>query len=161
MYQQVIYTVGRDPQYQNTIVADSAPLVKAPVIVSFFSDILFALWWMYRFSLISKSQAFSLSKLMALNMQHGHLLFGWFCCLCNMGWTMVILFSINSSYQDQRLGAWASQILLDLIALSNIFLPDILSSTAQSIVSLGSYMHFFPLQILTHFHAGFGEQQNC
>ncbi|KAL9346417.1 hypothetical protein Peur_061270 [Populus x canadensis] len=31
--EKVIYTVGRDPQYQNTIVADSAPLVKAPVIV--------------------------------------------------------------------------------------------------------------------------------
>ncbi|XP_021904621.1 carboxyl-terminal-processing peptidase 1, chloroplastic [Carica papaya] len=29
----VIYTVGRDPQYQNTIAADSAPLVTAPVIV--------------------------------------------------------------------------------------------------------------------------------
>ncbi|KAJ6885280.1 carboxyl-terminal-processing peptidase 1 [Populus alba x Populus x berolinensis] len=31
--EKVIYTVGRDPQYQNTIAADSAPLVKAPVIV--------------------------------------------------------------------------------------------------------------------------------
>eukprot|EP00258_Populus_trichocarpa_P051298 XP_024467317.1 carboxyl-terminal-processing peptidase 1, chloroplastic isoform X3 [Populus trichocarpa] len=31
--EKVIYTAGRDPQYQNTIVADSAPLVKAPVIV--------------------------------------------------------------------------------------------------------------------------------
>ncbi|KDP21204.1 hypothetical protein JCGZ_21675 [Jatropha curcas] len=29
----VIYTVGKDPQYQNTIVADTAPLVTAPVIV--------------------------------------------------------------------------------------------------------------------------------
>ncbi|XP_015574940.2 carboxyl-terminal-processing peptidase 1, chloroplastic isoform X1 [Ricinus communis] len=31
--EKVIYTVGRDPQYQNTIVADTAPLVTAPVIV--------------------------------------------------------------------------------------------------------------------------------
>ncbi|KAJ6292808.1 hypothetical protein OIU78_024899 [Salix suchowensis] len=31
--QTVIDTVGKDSQYQNTIVADSAPLVKAPVIV--------------------------------------------------------------------------------------------------------------------------------
>uniref|UniRef100_A0A6N2KKA5 PDZ domain-containing protein n=1 Tax=Salix viminalis TaxID=40686 RepID=A0A6N2KKA5_SALVM len=30
----VIDTVGKDSQYQNTIVADSAPLVKAPVIVA-------------------------------------------------------------------------------------------------------------------------------
>lgn len=30
---QVIYTVGKDLQYQNTIVADTAPLVTAPVIV--------------------------------------------------------------------------------------------------------------------------------
>ncbi|XP_024024337.1 carboxyl-terminal-processing peptidase 1, chloroplastic isoform X1 [Morus notabilis] len=29
----VIYTVGRDPQYQQTIVADAAPLTKAPLIV--------------------------------------------------------------------------------------------------------------------------------
>ncbi|XP_004295422.1 PREDICTED: carboxyl-terminal-processing peptidase 1, chloroplastic [Fragaria vesca subsp. vesca] len=29
----VIYTVGKDPQYQQNIVADTAPLVKAPVIV--------------------------------------------------------------------------------------------------------------------------------
>ncbi|XP_057996686.1 carboxyl-terminal-processing peptidase 1, chloroplastic isoform X2 [Hevea brasiliensis] len=29
----VIYTVGRDPQYQNTIVADGQPLVTSPVIV--------------------------------------------------------------------------------------------------------------------------------
>ncbi|OAY25077.1 carboxyl-terminal-processing peptidase 1, chloroplastic isoform X1 [Manihot esculenta] len=29
----VIYTVGRDPQYQNTIVADTQPLVTSPVIV--------------------------------------------------------------------------------------------------------------------------------
>lgn len=29
----VIYTVGRDSQYQNTIVADAAPLITAPVIV--------------------------------------------------------------------------------------------------------------------------------
>ncbi|PON41740.1 C-terminal-processing peptidase S41A [Parasponia andersonii] len=29
----VIYTVGRDPQYQQTIVADIAPLTKAPLIV--------------------------------------------------------------------------------------------------------------------------------
>lgn len=27
MYEQVIYTVGRGPQYQNTIVADTAPLI--------------------------------------------------------------------------------------------------------------------------------------
>lgn len=31
--EQVIYTVGRDPQYQNTIVADTQPLVTSPVIV--------------------------------------------------------------------------------------------------------------------------------
>lgn len=31
--EQITYTVGRDPQYQNTIVADTAPLVTAPVIV--------------------------------------------------------------------------------------------------------------------------------
>ncbi|KAB1221375.1 Carboxyl-terminal-processing protease [Morella rubra] len=30
---RVIYTVGRDLQYQNTIVADTAPLIRAPVIV--------------------------------------------------------------------------------------------------------------------------------
>ncbi|KAM4112153.1 hypothetical protein ACJW30_05G119200 [Castanea mollissima] len=29
----VIYTVGRDVQYQNTVVADTAPLVTAPVVV--------------------------------------------------------------------------------------------------------------------------------
>lgn len=29
----VIYTVGRDQQYQNTVVADTAPLVTAPVVV--------------------------------------------------------------------------------------------------------------------------------
>ncbi|KGN65570.1 carboxyl-terminal-processing peptidase 1, chloroplastic isoform X1 [Cucumis sativus] len=29
----VIYTVGRDPQYQKTVVADAEPLVKAPVVV--------------------------------------------------------------------------------------------------------------------------------
>ncbi|XP_062016643.1 carboxyl-terminal-processing peptidase 1, chloroplastic isoform X2 [Rosa rugosa] len=29
----VIYTVGKDPQYQQNIVADTAPLIKAPVIV--------------------------------------------------------------------------------------------------------------------------------
>ncbi|KAF9602612.1 hypothetical protein IFM89_030218 [Coptis chinensis] len=29
----VIYTVGRDPKYQNTIVAETAPLVIAPLIV--------------------------------------------------------------------------------------------------------------------------------
>ncbi|XP_050287609.1 carboxyl-terminal-processing peptidase 1, chloroplastic isoform X3 [Quercus robur] len=29
----VIYTVGRDLQYQNTVVADTAPLVTAPVVV--------------------------------------------------------------------------------------------------------------------------------
>ncbi|KAL5839174.1 hypothetical protein ACOSQ3_011876 [Xanthoceras sorbifolium] len=29
----ITYTVGRDPQYQNTIVTDSAPLITAPVIV--------------------------------------------------------------------------------------------------------------------------------
>ncbi|KAK1299254.1 hypothetical protein QJS10_CPB14g00529 [Acorus calamus] len=29
----VIYTIGRDPQFQNTIIADHAPLVTAPVIV--------------------------------------------------------------------------------------------------------------------------------
>ncbi|KAK6268523.1 hypothetical protein QUC31_012683 [Theobroma cacao] len=29
----IIYTVGRDPQYQKTIVADTAPMVTAPVIV--------------------------------------------------------------------------------------------------------------------------------
>ncbi|XP_059439026.1 carboxyl-terminal-processing peptidase 1, chloroplastic isoform X3 [Corylus avellana] len=30
---QIIYTTGRDSQYQNTIVADAAPLITAPVIV--------------------------------------------------------------------------------------------------------------------------------
>ncbi|XP_031284463.1 carboxyl-terminal-processing peptidase 1, chloroplastic isoform X2 [Pistacia vera] len=30
---QITYTVGRDPQYQKTIIADSSPLVTAPVIV--------------------------------------------------------------------------------------------------------------------------------
>lgn len=30
---QVTYTVGRDSQYQTTITADAAPLVKDPVIV--------------------------------------------------------------------------------------------------------------------------------
>lgn len=29
----VIYTVGRDPQYQQTIVAETAPLTKAPLII--------------------------------------------------------------------------------------------------------------------------------
>ncbi|KAK1320396.1 hypothetical protein QJS10_CPA03g00678 [Acorus calamus] len=29
----VIYTIGKDPQFQNTIIADHAPLVTAPVIV--------------------------------------------------------------------------------------------------------------------------------
>lgn len=33
-YNQVIYTVGRDPQYQKTVVADTGPLVTAPVVVS-------------------------------------------------------------------------------------------------------------------------------
>lgn len=33
IYEQVIYTVGRDLQYQNTVVADTAPLVTAPVVV--------------------------------------------------------------------------------------------------------------------------------
>lgn len=36
LYTQVIYTVGRDPQYQQTIVADTSPLVSAPVIVCFY-----------------------------------------------------------------------------------------------------------------------------
>ncbi|XP_050231309.1 carboxyl-terminal-processing peptidase 1, chloroplastic [Mercurialis annua] len=31
--EKVIYTVGRDPQYQNEVVADAAPLVTAPLIV--------------------------------------------------------------------------------------------------------------------------------
>lgn len=51
----MIDTVGKDSQYQNTILADSAPMVKAPVIVCFFSNILQALWWMYKFLSISKS----------------------------------------------------------------------------------------------------------
>lgn len=33
LYEQITYTVGRDPQYQKTIVADNSPLVTAPVIV--------------------------------------------------------------------------------------------------------------------------------
>lgn len=33
---QVIYTVGRDPHYQRTIVAEKSPLFTAPVIVSIF-----------------------------------------------------------------------------------------------------------------------------
>lgn len=32
-YEQVIYTDGKDPEYQQSIVADTAPLVTAPVIV--------------------------------------------------------------------------------------------------------------------------------
>eukprot|EP00268_Persea_americana_P030169 TRINITY_DN2921_c0_g1_i22.p1 TRINITY_DN2921_c0_g1~~TRINITY_DN2921_c0_g1_i22.p1 ORF type:complete len:110 (+),score=23.25 TRINITY_DN2921_c0_g1_i22:1135-1464(+) len=32
----VIYTVGRDPQYQRTIVAETSPLFTAPVTVSIF-----------------------------------------------------------------------------------------------------------------------------
>lgn len=34
IYVQVIYTVGRDTQYQKTVVADTGPLVTAPVVVS-------------------------------------------------------------------------------------------------------------------------------
>lgn len=30
---QVIYTVGRDPQYEKVITAEAAPLVTAPLIV--------------------------------------------------------------------------------------------------------------------------------
>jgi hypothetical protein len=33
IYEQVIYTVGRDMQYQNTVVADTTPLVTVPVVV--------------------------------------------------------------------------------------------------------------------------------
>lgn len=35
IYVQVIYTVGRDPQYQKTVIADTGPLVTAPVVVMF------------------------------------------------------------------------------------------------------------------------------
>lgn len=32
-YKQVIYTVGRDLQYQQTVIANAAPLVTGPVVV--------------------------------------------------------------------------------------------------------------------------------
>lgn len=33
VYEQVTYTVGRDPQYEKTITAETAPLITAPLIV--------------------------------------------------------------------------------------------------------------------------------
>jgi len=33
----VIYTVGRDPQFQKAIVSDTSPLIQAPVVVIIFS----------------------------------------------------------------------------------------------------------------------------
>ena len=36
--EQIIYTVGRDPQYQKNVVADTAPLVRMPVVVCTFAS---------------------------------------------------------------------------------------------------------------------------
>lgn len=33
VHEQVIFTVGRDPQYEKTITAENAPLITAPLIV--------------------------------------------------------------------------------------------------------------------------------
>jgi len=49
----VIYTAGRDSQYQNTIVADAAPLITAPVIVCTFTFEIFTPNILYLFSFIT------------------------------------------------------------------------------------------------------------
>ena len=55
IYEQVIYTVGRDLQYQNTVVADTAPLVTAPVVVCTSTSEIFRTSTRDLFSFMTKS----------------------------------------------------------------------------------------------------------
>jgi hypothetical protein len=54
IYVQIIYTAGRDSQYQNTIVADAAPLITAPVILCTFTFEIFTPNNLYLLSFLKK-----------------------------------------------------------------------------------------------------------